>query len=84
MTDRVQVAIEPEAVRIPEVARIMGVGRTKAQELVDSGELISLKVGACRLVRTDRIRDYLRTQEAEQLAAKGVRNGGAGDNESAG
>ena len=42
-----------------EAARMMGIGRTKLYELIDSGELRTAKIGNRRLVPVDAIRDCL-------------------------
>jgi excisionase family DNA binding protein len=38
------------AVRIPEACRLIGIGRSKLYELLDTGELETIKIGASRLV----------------------------------
>jgi excisionase family DNA binding protein len=35
---------------IPDAARILGIGRTKLYELIDSGELRTFRLGSRRLV----------------------------------
>jgi len=41
---------------IPDAARALGVGRSKAYELIAEGKLETICIGRRRLVRTDSIR----------------------------
>jgi len=43
-------APKPLTVRIPEAARITGLGRTKLYELIASGDLAVIKIGRATLV----------------------------------
>jgi excisionase family DNA binding protein len=42
--------LEALSVRIPDACGMLGVGRSKVYELLTSGELASIKIGASRLV----------------------------------
>ncbi|MEG3146749.1 helix-turn-helix domain-containing protein [Sphingomonas sp. RT2P30] len=42
--------VEPIAVRIPEACRMIGIGRSKLYELITSGDIETIKIGASRLV----------------------------------
>lgn len=45
----------PVAMSVRDVARHLGLGRTKVYELINSGELKRLKVGRRTLVTTDSV-----------------------------
>jgi excisionase family DNA binding protein len=49
--------------RIPEVAEALGVGITKAWELVRTGELKSCRLGRCRRVTKESLEEYVRHLE---------------------
>jgi excisionase family DNA binding protein len=42
-----------------EVGRLLGVSRSTVYELLQKGELASLKVGGCRRIRLDALQAYL-------------------------
>jgi excisionase family DNA binding protein len=42
-----------------EVSDVMGVGRTKVYELMASGRLVSVKIGARRLVPVEKVDEYI-------------------------
>ena len=44
---------------VSEVAGLLGISRGKAYQLINSGELRSVKIGGCRRVRVDDLREYL-------------------------
>jgi excisionase family DNA binding protein len=46
-----------------EVARLLGVGRGKVNDLLRGGDLRSVKVGGCRRVSAKALSDYVRTLE---------------------
>lgn len=48
--------MEPIAASVNETVRLLGLGRTKVYELINSGQLITVKIGRRTLVRTDSIR----------------------------
>lgn len=48
---------EPLAVRIPDAVRMTGIGRSKLYELIASGDLDTVKVGRCRLVPMESLRN---------------------------
>lgn len=56
---------EPLLLRVEEVARALALGRSKVYELIASGELPSLTIGAARRVPAEALRRYV----AEHLAA---------------
>ena len=59
---------EPLLLRVDEVARALALGRTKVYELIASGELPSITIGAARRVPAEALGRWI----AEHVAA-GVR-----------
>lgn len=51
--------IEPISVRIPEACRLTGIGRSKLYELIASGELEVIKIGAMTLVPMAGLRNLI-------------------------
>jgi excisionase family DNA binding protein len=41
---------QPLAHSVPDAARLLGIGRTKLYELIDTGELRTIRLGSRRLV----------------------------------
>jgi excisionase family DNA binding protein len=52
------------AYRTEIAGRYIGVGHRKTEQLISSGELPSLKIGRCRVVRRKDLDDYLARQVA--------------------
>jgi excisionase family DNA binding protein len=50
--------------RVPEVAMILGISRSKVYELISSGELPSITIGGCRRVPVAMLREWLQRQGA--------------------
>ena len=48
--------MEPMLCSIPDAARMLGIGRSKAWELAQSGKLETLAIGRRRLVRIESVR----------------------------
>lgn len=48
--------MEPVLCSIADAARMLGIGRTKAYELIDQGILATITIGARRLVKVDSIK----------------------------
>ena len=44
---------------VPEVADVLNIGRTRVYDLMRSGELGSVKIGALRRVHVDAIEEYI-------------------------
>lgn len=42
-----------------EAASALGIGRSKLYELLSSGQLVSVRIGACRRVPADALRAFL-------------------------
>jgi excisionase family DNA binding protein len=59
--------IEPLNVAIPEAARLLGIGRSTAYELLGAGKLKSVKIGSRRLVTVASVRAF-----ADSLATEGA------------
>lgn len=47
------------AVRIPEACRMIGIGRSKLYELMESGELETIKIGTSRLVLVSSLQAFV-------------------------
>lgn len=43
-----------------EVARTLGIGRSKVYELLQTGQLPSVRIGACRRIPTAAVHSFLR------------------------
>lgn len=50
-----------------EVAEQLGIGRSKAYELIASGEIPSVKIGATVRVPVDALRDWVAKQQSRCL-----------------
>jgi excisionase family DNA binding protein len=48
--------MEPVCLSVKETARVLGIGRTKIYELINAGQLETVKIGRRTLVRTASIR----------------------------
>jgi excisionase family DNA binding protein len=49
----------PLTVRIPEACRLTGIGRSKLYELIGSGEIEIIKVGAITLIPTESLQSFV-------------------------
>ena len=56
--------MRPITVRIREACRITGIGRSKLYELIQAGELQTIKVGSITLIPVASIDRFLSAQEA--------------------
>lgn len=45
--------------RVPEVAELLGVGRSTIYSILKSGDLKSMRVAGCRRVASNDLEDYL-------------------------
>jgi excisionase family DNA binding protein len=63
ISTNVQQDIPALAVSPAKAARMLGIGRTKLYELIDSRQLRSAKIGNRRLVPVDAIRECLAAHE---------------------
>lgn len=52
-----------------EARRLLGIGHSKMWELLMMGEIPSIKVGKCRRIPADALREWVDRQLAEQSAA---------------
>lgn len=66
--------LEPISVRIREACRLTGIGRSKFYELVASGDIEVIKVGAMTLVPFDGLRAFI-DRERSMNAFLGPRKG---------
>lgn len=51
--------MRPITVRIPEACRITGIGRSKIYELIQSGDIATIKVGTMTLIPVASIEAFL-------------------------
>jgi excisionase family DNA binding protein len=54
MTDTVKILL-----RVEEVARMLDIGRCRVFDLISSGDLVSVKIGASRRIPEQAVRDYV-------------------------
>jgi excisionase family DNA binding protein len=45
--------------RVEEVARMLDIGRCRVFDLINSGDLVSVKIGASRRIPEQAVRDYV-------------------------
>ncbi len=55
----------PLLLRVEEAAAMLGIGRTRMFALIESGEVVSLKLGRSRRVPVDALRAYVDHLKAE-------------------
>ncbi|QDC37207.1 helix-turn-helix domain-containing protein [Sphingobium fuliginis] len=58
-SNRALVRAEPLAVRIPQAARLLGIGRSTLYQFIASGEIETIKVGRSTLIPTDTLRAFI-------------------------
>lgn len=51
--------VEPLTVRIPIAIRMTGIGRSKLYELIQAGEIDSVKVGRCTLITVESLKRFV-------------------------
>lgn len=56
--------------RPSEVGEAIGVCRSKAYELIASGEIPSIKIGGCVRVPLDKLREWIERKAAERTEAR--------------
>lgn len=57
--------VEPLTVRIPTAIRMIGIGRSKLYELIQAGEIDTVKVGRCTLITVESLKRFVkRSHEA--------------------
>lgn len=70
--------MEQQLLRVTEAARIAGIGRTMAYELVMAGTLPSVKIGRSIRIPLSGLTEWIKSKEAEAtLRAKTLRGEGA-------
>jgi len=57
--DQTDQSIEPLAVRVPQAAHMLGMGKSMLYEFIASGEIEVIKVGRSTLVPVDSLRAFL-------------------------
>jgi excisionase family DNA binding protein len=58
-SDPVSAQPEPLTVRIPAAVRMTGIGRSKLYELIQSGDIDIVKIGASTLIPVDSLRKLI-------------------------
>jgi excisionase family DNA binding protein len=53
----------PLLLKPDDVAKALNIGRSKAYELISSGEIASITIGRCRRVTLDAIRDFVSSRQ---------------------
>src|SRR5947207_472560 len=61
--------VEKLLLRPAEAAEAIGVGRSKAYELIASGELPSVRIGGSVRVPVEKLREWIDRKAAERMAA---------------
>ena len=61
-------SFEPVLLKIAEAATLLRVGRTTIYELMNSGDMPSVRIGRAVRIPTRAVRDYARRMEDEQNA----------------
>jgi excisionase family DNA binding protein len=62
--NRAPESLPRRAYRIPEAARILGVGRSKIYKMLDTGSLGGVKDGVTRLITADSVEALLRGERS--------------------
>jgi excisionase family DNA binding protein len=52
-------AAEPLAVRIPQAAQMLGIGKSTLYEIIASGEIETIKIGRSTVVPIESLRSFL-------------------------
>ena len=55
--------IQPEALSVADAATMIGIGRVKLYQIINSGELPTVKIGDRRLIRVEALRSWLAAKE---------------------
>lgn len=69
--ERPVMSVDKLLLKPEEAAEVLSIGRSKVYELISTGELASVRIGACRRVPTDALVEFvtrLRSPVAESLA----------------
>lgn len=69
---RQHVTNHPLLLKVPDAAAMLGVGRSTLYELIQTGDLVAVRIGRSVRIPARAIREY-----AERLEAEQVGNGGA-------
>ncbi len=74
MTERIYLSIlkdEPEILTVPDVSRILRIGKNKAYEIINKGTLLSLKIGGKIIVPKIYLITFLLTAQNLNLGSEG-------------
>ncbi len=53
---------EPWLLRVEEAAELVGVSRSFLYDLISSGQVPSVRIGGCRRIRADQLREWIEQQ----------------------
>jgi len=56
----------PLAVRIPQAARLIGIGRSTIYQFINAGEIETIKVGRSTLIPIDSLRDFIQRRRGNR------------------
>lgn len=59
--------MEKLLLRVPEAAEIAGIGRSKAYEMVHTGEWLGIRIGRCIRIHATWLRDWVDQQLAKAV-----------------
>ena len=63
---------QSESLSLKDVQRLLGIGRTKAYELVTTGELPAIRIGRCIRVNRKELDEWLRAQRYADWTGRDV------------
>ena len=58
-SEKLQIRIEPIAMRVPEACRYLGIGRSTLYVLINEGEIEFIKLGSSTLILTESLRSLV-------------------------
>ena len=64
-------AVEPLLLKVEEAATLLGIRRSKFYELLQAGELPTVRIGRAVRIPNAAVRDYVQRLEAEQNGGDG-------------
>ena len=68
---KVELAVEPLLVRVEEAARLLSLSRSTIYEMMDSGELPSIRRGAARRIPLAALREWVEAHAKDNARPSG-------------